>query len=589
MKKIILLLLVFSLAVMQGQLPVSQEPEMKNVVLEEFTGMHCVYCPDGHRISQQIYDNHPDDVVLINIHTGNYATPSYGEPDFRTNYGSAIASQSHLAGYPAGTVNRHYFGYSQYGSPSGATALGRGQWTNAANVILTQESYCNVALEATIDIQTREMTVDVEVYFTADSPAGENFLNIALLQNNVEGPQVGASANPAQVLPNGNYNHMHMLRDLITGQWGEALSANTQGTLIQRQFTYTLPGEINGIDVDLTNIDVAAFITEGHQEIITGDLAVINYSGLVYDTNVSIIDQFYTDDICAPADLLPTIKVFNSGNNAVSSINFEYTVNNATPQEFLWQGSLNSLATKVIEIPVTDFVVEETNTMNIQITAVNGNEGDEDLSDNTTSITFNKTTNEGHGVDYIVTIVQDAYGSQSIWAIVDEDENVIANGGPYSNLSSSGTETHTHEITIDESGCYKFYMLDTHGDGMNSGYGNGHYSLSQANGVQVLYGNGVFEYQDIQAFSIDTTVGVENHDLTDDIVLSPNPSYGNIILKNVKDMSVKIYNAEGQEVFSKNQLNGMENLNLSHLTPGVYFARFNKKNQSGIKKIIITK
>jgi len=587
MKKITLLLFGLSFTLLQAQLPVSQEPENKNAVIEEFTGMHCVFCPDGHRISQQIYDNNPADVVLINIHTGSYANPSNGEPDFRTNYGSAIAFQSHLAGYPAGTVSRHYFGYSQNGSPSGATALGRGQWSGAANEILTQESYCNIALEATVDIQTREMTVDIEIYFTADSPVEENFLNVALLQNNVEGPQVGSSSNPDQVLPNGNYNHMHMLRDLLTGQWGQLLSGNTQGTLIQTQLTYTLPEEIRDVPLDYTNIDVVGFVTEGQQEIITGSMAVINYSGLVYDTNVSITDQFYTDDICAPAELEPQIKVFNNGNNAISSISFEYTINDGTPQEYTWEGSLSSLGTEIIDIPVSDFTLEDTNTMNIEITAVDGNEGDEDLSDNNATITFNKTTNEGHGVDYIVTIVQDAYGSESLWAIVDENENIIANGGPYSNLSSAGTETHTHEITIDQSGCYKFYMLDTYGDGMNSGYGAGNYSLSQANGVLVLYGNGIFENEDVQSFSIDTTVGIDNV-LGEEIELSPNPSHGNIILKNVKDMSVKVYNAEGQEVFSKNQLNGMENLNLSHLTPGVYFAHFNKNNQSGIKKIIIT-
>ena len=116
---------------------VSMNPENKNVVLEEFTGIHCGFCPDGHVVAQGIYDQNPGDVVLINIHTGGYATPSAGEPDFRTSFGDNIANQSNLSGYPAGTVNRHLFSMSQ----NGGTAMSRGDWQSASSQILNQTSY----------------------------------------------------------------------------------------------------------------------------------------------------------------------------------------------------------------------------------------------------------------------------------------------------------------------------------------------------------------------------------------------------------------------------------------------------------------
>ncbi|HPS51776.1 MAG TPA: hypothetical protein PK892_13800, partial [Bacteroidales bacterium] len=31
----------------------------KNVVLEEYTGIHCTYCPEGHAIAASILENHP--------------------------------------------------------------------------------------------------------------------------------------------------------------------------------------------------------------------------------------------------------------------------------------------------------------------------------------------------------------------------------------------------------------------------------------------------------------------------------------------------------------------------------------------------
>ncbi|MDX1351042.1 MAG: hypothetical protein R3279_12370, partial [Putridiphycobacter sp.] len=70
------LLSIFGIAASFGafaQLPVSTMPDNKNVVLEEFTGITCVFCPQGHAIANTIAANNPGDVVLINIHTGGYA------------------------------------------------------------------------------------------------------------------------------------------------------------------------------------------------------------------------------------------------------------------------------------------------------------------------------------------------------------------------------------------------------------------------------------------------------------------------------------------------------------------------------------
>lgn len=38
---------------------VSTEVANKNVILEEYTGINCGNCPDGHRIANQIIAAHP--------------------------------------------------------------------------------------------------------------------------------------------------------------------------------------------------------------------------------------------------------------------------------------------------------------------------------------------------------------------------------------------------------------------------------------------------------------------------------------------------------------------------------------------------
>ena len=46
-------------AVMAQGIPVSQNASNRNVLLEEFTGVNCGFCPDGHRIADEIVAANP--------------------------------------------------------------------------------------------------------------------------------------------------------------------------------------------------------------------------------------------------------------------------------------------------------------------------------------------------------------------------------------------------------------------------------------------------------------------------------------------------------------------------------------------------
>ncbi|MBK7172973.1 MAG: Omp28-related outer membrane protein [Bacteroidales bacterium] len=213
MRKILLsffaILLVSS--TMYAQNLVSTDPQNKNVVLEEYTGIHCQYCPDGHRIAQGIANANPGRVVLMNIHQGSFAVPSGSEPDYRTPFGDALAGQTGLTGYPSGTVNRHVF------AGSTSTALNRGSWSASADQIMAMVSPVNIGIESSFNEATRELTVNVELYYTASSTVSSNFINVALLQDSLIGPQTGGGMG-------NNYIHMHMLRYFLTGQWGDEVN-----------------------------------------------------------------------------------------------------------------------------------------------------------------------------------------------------------------------------------------------------------------------------------------------------------------------------------------------------------------------------
>ena len=261
---------------------VSTTPENRNVVLEEFTGIYCGYCPDGHRLAQELYVANPGDVVLINIHAGSYANPNGGDPDYRTDFGTALVNQSGVCGFPAGSINREYFpSYfqtDQNGNACGTepTAQSRGSWQVTGPIVLGQSSPVNVAAEASLDLSTGKLTVVTEAYYTGNGNGASHKLSVAVLQDGLIGPQSGASQNPAQVNADGTYTHNHMLRHLMTGQYGVAVSPTTSGSFYTETFEWEVPTDIAGTPVDLNELAVVVFIAEGNEVIITGSEATMN-------------------------------------------------------------------------------------------------------------------------------------------------------------------------------------------------------------------------------------------------------------------------------------------------------------------------
>lgn len=280
MKKIILLsflsLMLSSILISQNL--VSTDTLPKNAVLEEFTGIHCGYCPDGHAIAAALLANNPGRVVVIAIHQGSFAVPNPGEPDYRTPWGDALAQQASVTGYPNGTVNRHIF-------MGNKTAMGRGDWTPSANQIMQENSPVNVGILSEYEESSRELTITVELYYTADSPESTNYINVALLQSHIFGPQSGGGSG-------NNYEHMHMLRDLITGQWGDEVTTTTQGTLVERTYTYTVPVNVNDVPVIVEDCDIAVFVTETHQEIYSGDVVEAIGGTNKYIGKVEVTDEY---------------------------------------------------------------------------------------------------------------------------------------------------------------------------------------------------------------------------------------------------------------------------------------------------------
>jgi hypothetical protein len=250
MKHLCTLSIIVFPAVLTAQSLVSTSPQNRTVLLEDFTGVNCQYCPEGHTIMESIESAAPDEVVLLGIHAGGFAVPSGSQPDFRTPWGNTMNSFFAVSAYPSGVIDRHTFP-----SPMGL-AMGRGYWEMAAQEMLAAPSPVNLGVASTFNAATREVSITVEVLYTANSPGGNDYLNVLIKESGITGPQVSTTGNiPA-------YTHNHVMRGAVTPTWGDVVSNTTAGAFHTMTYTYALPN--NWVEA---NCKVVAFIGEYQSDV----------------------------------------------------------------------------------------------------------------------------------------------------------------------------------------------------------------------------------------------------------------------------------------------------------------------------------
>ncbi|GEQ87061.1 hypothetical protein ULMS_25690 [Patiriisocius marinistellae] len=552
---------------MFAQTIVGTAPENKNVILEEFTGIKCTFCPDGHARANAFKATDPDNIFLINIHAGSFAIPSAGQPDFRTPFGEAIASQSQLAGYPAGTINRHAFpGQQQNGSPAGATAQGRGTWATTGASWLNEPSYLNMGVEAEIDMATNIMTVHIEGYYTGDSPESTNKLNFAVVQNNTTGPQTGGGAG-------NNYNHNHRLIDMPLGQWGMEITTTTANSFVDETFTYTIPADNNGVAIDITELEFVAFMTETNQEIITGIGGVPTYTNVAIANDVSLLNVEEIDAPCDANDITPTIEIRNLGATTITSLDINYTINGGPQETYTYTGNLTSFQYETIEIDEAAYTISEDNT--IVFTIAN----DDDNSNNELTAEFSAPA-LGTG-NSTLSITADQYANEISFRIYNSTGDIVESGAL---TSANNNSTVTFNIALDTEDCFKLELRDSYGDGVPGGRA----LLEDLNGVILADLDGNFTSTNSRNFNADGVLGLGDNNISN-ITIYPNPANTQLNISNADNSTIEIYNILGQVMMTKSNISLNEALNVSQLVTGTYLVKISNGTTITTKKFIIAR
>ncbi len=547
-----------------AQTIVSTTPENKKVVLEEFTGIHCSACPSGHVVADAIQSANPDDFFIINVHQGPFAIATGSEPNFITPWADAIANQTGLLGYPAGTINRTNFPGLEMGDP-GTTAMGRGQWAAATDLVLAESSYVNLAVEATIDIPTNLMTIHLEAYYTADSPESSNMLNVAILQNNTLGPQSGGGQG-------NNYNHQHRLIDLATGQWGEEITNTTMGSFIDRTYNYTFPPSINGVYIDHNEIELVVFMAENNQTVVSGNKGIPDVNPLTSTNDASLLGINELVSACGVTSVVPEVTILNSGTDPITSLNFTYSTNGGATESYPWSGNLESLETVVVELPTIDYTAQAINTVDVSI------DNDDFNDNNTTSTSFDDIIEAGTTID--LTIITDQYAQEISWELVASDGTVLESAQL---TTGDNNQTLEYNFTFSED-CITFNINDSYGDGII----NGGASLIDTNGIEIYPFFGNYGSGDTKPYYSKEVLGTDDLDLSK-VSIYPNPAANILNIENAENSNIEVYDLLGKLLISKSSIDTLEQLNVSNLINGAYFIRIYNGLQLTTEKIIISR
>ena len=562
LKNYILIFTLISFITGFSQTIVSTDSQNKKVIIEEFTGVACQYCPIGHTIVQNLIDDNPGNVFAIKIHEGGYAQ-GY-TPDFTTQWGTAIVSQSNNGGsYPSGTINRQVISSA---SSNGGTAIALG-WNNinnnpfitAVEQVLQQSAYVNVGVEANLNVITRELTVHVEAYYTGNSPQSTNLLNIALLQNNTIGPQSGQGGGS-------EYNHTHRLVHMLTGQWGETINETSTGSFVDRNYTYTIPGSYNNVDAVLADLEVIAFVSETQQNIISGAEATPFFDGLEYSNDASLLSiEDNLNGNCGET-ASPVIVIQNFGTDLINSLSIEYSINSGSSETHSWSGSLESLQSTSIELPSISYSPSDTNTINIILS-------DDENNDNNSNVFYFDQSSSYETSFVTFDLVTDNYATETTWEFTDSSGNILAQGGGYSN-----NNTYTFELEIPSADeCYTFTINDSYGDGICCQYGTGSYSITDDSG-NVIVSGGEFSSTESTTFRVGESLGL-NSFIDENLKIFPNPSNGVFTIKTtLTNSSYKVHNLIGQTIKSGFINNGTNSIDIRNSIDGIYFITIESKN-----------
>jgi len=227
----------------------SQSPG-RAVLIEEFTGEWCGWCPTGMMELENLKEKYGDTLIIVAVHTSDImeAASADGMMDAWASFA------------PSALINRGYDTILQ------AQIFSTEEWDQIIAREINNPAPCDIHLAYSFNETTREITATVSATFTQNY-IGDGRLNLYIVEDNVIGESQSnyLSGNPDFIntpfynLPEhiDNFSHQHVLREMVGESYGiDGIIADTvsAGQQFEYTFNYTVPADYKLEDLHLIGV-----------------------------------------------------------------------------------------------------------------------------------------------------------------------------------------------------------------------------------------------------------------------------------------------------------------------------------------------
>ncbi|MEY3100051.1 MAG: hypothetical protein RIS63_950 [Bacteroidota bacterium] len=284
----------------------------------------------------------------------------------------------------------------------------------------------------------------------------------------------------------------------------------------------------------------------------------------------------------------PSVQIQNNGTSPLTSATVTITQGGTTVSTGTYSGSLSTYGVANVTCsPIANFTG---GALVCTVTTA----GDASAANNAMNTNVAAAANAVS--QYItVNISTDYYASETSWSIKSSTGATVAQGGGNWNDMTTGQAGFTVQapqlVTLNPSQCYTFEIYDSYGDGICCAYGDGAYSLVDANGTTIASGG---EFGDIDSRAFKTGVLGMDELATIAMNVYPNPASSEVNVSfeaTNNDYAVSLMDLQGRVIAAKNMtnLNGTQVVSFSteNVAKGSYIVTVTVDGLTTTKNVVI--
>ncbi|MEO0899674.1 MAG: T9SS type A sorting domain-containing protein [Bacteroidota bacterium] len=550
MKRKAIIVLLIGVLVTTTSLAQSMVPRNK-VLLEIFSGTWCVFCP-GSELGARDMKKNELDVAIIKHHMGDpYQNAS---TEFRD-------SMYFVTAFPTSVFN----GDSIITGGNVSSSI----YATYYPIYLASLDMTPIQME--MNLRRLKGTVQdsilVEVDVTKLGPYSNDLvLYVAISESHISESWFGLS----------EVNNVN--RGIFPNPSGISLNL-VEG--MKSTYSLKIPYEANWEEEWLETV---VWIQDPNTQIVANADAKSAYlPDELYEVSLDKVVSLVNPTQCQADENDISFTVINPDADTVTSMTFDYQLNNGTIETYTWNGILAYSDTATVTLPTIINDGSESNQLGIVLKLVNGNQ-DQNVTNNI--LVSNWSTKYTKGGQFTLELLTDYAGSETTWEIVDGGGNIVSSGGPY---FDGGPLPKTHKINIPETpDCYSLNFYDSNGDGMQA-VSNGFYRLMDADS-NVLVSNVTGEFGSLETnkFEVTSSTSIEK-EFQSLIEVFPNPSHGLFSILNEAsflDAQWQLISLDGRTIQSGVIEGEKWQLDLSNEAEGIYLLNIIGEKQSYQQKLV---